>query len=310
MPEISVIIPVYNSQDYLKDCIESILAQSFSDWELIIVDDGSTDGSGPICQDYAKKDSRIKSIAKPNGGLSSARNAGLDIALGKYIFFIDSDDELYPHSLDHLYSVALKNNADITIGKPAYTESKPFVDFSRPHVRLVSPRQLCIDILYQKPGTDNSACWRLFRRSLFDNLRFYNGWYEDLEIFHKLLMRAERVAVSDCTVYFYRKHTGSFINSWSDGRRDIVKVTDGIIKQYADDHEMKKAAHSRYFSANYNLLLVLLNSRPDDMEAITLCMNNIKALRRTIISDHNSRLKNRIGALLSYFGPNLIKRLS
>ncbi|MDE5554956.1 MAG: glycosyltransferase [Muribaculaceae bacterium] len=310
MPAISVIVPVYNSQSYLKECVESVLTQSFSEWELILVDDGSTDDSNSICQRYASTDHRVRVISKPNGGLSSARNAGLDIATGKYVFFLDADDELYPYSLSLLYDIAESNNADITIGRAAYTATKPDCDTAHSKVSLVSPRQLCIDILYQKPDTDNSACWRLFRRSLFDNLRFYDGWYEDLEIFHKLLMNADTVALTDCVVYFYRKHPASFINSWSEGRRDNVKVTGGILQRYSSDPAIKKAAQNRHFSANYNLLLALLRNRPDDIEAINSCFNTIKSLRSTVLSDPNSRFKNRLGALLSYFGLNTIKRLS
>lgn len=310
MPAISIIVPVYNSQTYLKECVESVLTQSFSEWELILVDDGSTDGSNDICKRFASTDHRIRVITKPNGGLSSARNAGLDIAKGKYMFFLDADDELYPYSLSHLYEIAEANNADITIGRAAYTETKPDCKPTNSTITLASPRELCIDILYQKPGTDNSACWRLFHHSLFDNLRFYNGWYEDLEIFHKLLMNADTVAVTDCVVYFYRKHTESFINSWSEGRRDNVKVTESILQLYSSDPAITKAAQSRYFSANYNLLLALLHNRPDDNEAIHSCLHNIKSLRRTVLSDPNSRFKNRMGALLSYFGLNTIKRLS
>lgn len=310
MPAISVIVPVYNSQSYLKECVESVLAQSFYDWELILVDDGSTDSSNSICQRYASTDLRVRVISKPNGGLSSARNAGLDIAKGQYVFFLDADDELYPYALSHLYDIAEAYNADLTIGRAAYTETKPDCDATNSKVSIVSPRQLCIDILYQKPGTDNSACWRLFRRSLFDNLRFYDGWYEDLEIFHKLLMSADTVAVTDCVVYFYRKHPASFINSWSEGRRDNVKVTGAILQRYSYDPDIKKAAQNRHFSASYNLLLALLRNRPDDTEAINSCFNNIKSLRRVVLSDPDSRFKNRLGALLSYFGLNTIKRLS
>ncbi len=309
MPEISVIIPIYNSQAFLRECIDSVLAQSFTNWQLILVDDGSTDDSLALCRDYAVNDRRIKVITKTNGGLSSARNAGLDVAKGDYVFFLDSDDELFSHSLQALYTVALASDADITIGKPAFTESRPTVTPTQPTYKTISPRRLCIDTLYQRPGTDNSACWRLFRKSMFDGLRFYNGWYEDLEIFHKLLMKAHIVAVTDCIVYFYRKHPESFIHSWSEGRGDIVKVTGEIVSIYSGDPQLRDAALNRFFSANYNYLLALLHNHHDDNRAVGQSLNNIKALRRKVLFDSRSRLKDRIGAVISYFGPNLIKRL-
>ena len=97
--KISIISPVYNVEDYLKDCVESILNQTYKNIELILIDDGSTDNSGKICDEYASKDNRVKIVHKKNGGLSSARNAGLDIATGDYIFFVDSDDFLYKNSV-------------------------------------------------------------------------------------------------------------------------------------------------------------------------------------------------------------------
>ncbi|MDE6239904.1 MAG: glycosyltransferase [Muribaculaceae bacterium] len=310
MPEISVIVPVFNSRTYLKECIESVTNQIFSDWELLLVNDGSTDDSESICRSYAERDSRVKLISKSNGGLSSARNLGLELAHGNYIFFLDSDDELYSDALSHLYEIASANNSDITIGRAAYASSKPDQGQRQPVVRIVDPHQLCIDTLYQKTGTDNSACWRLFRRSLFDNLRFYNGWYEDLEIFHKLLFAADKVAITDKLVYFYRKHPKSFINSWSDGRRDIIKVTESILTRYSYDPQIRKAALNRHFSANYNLLLALLRDKPDDNESIEFLMSTIRDLRASILTDKNSRMKNRIGALISYMGLTFIKRLS
>ena len=105
MPEISIIVPVYNVEEYLPKCLDTILNQSFRDFEVILVNDGSKDNSGFICEKYAKKDSRIRIIHKENGGLSSARNAGLDIAKGRYIGFIDSDDFIELKMYEQLYNM-------------------------------------------------------------------------------------------------------------------------------------------------------------------------------------------------------------
>ena len=112
-PVISIIVPVYKVEKQLNKCIESILNQTFKDYELILVDDGSPDNCGHICDEYEKKDSRIKVIHKKNGGLSDARNAGLDIALGKYIGFVDSDDIIHPQMYEKLYNCINKSNLDI-----------------------------------------------------------------------------------------------------------------------------------------------------------------------------------------------------
>lgn len=310
VPAISVIVPVFNAEAYLRQCIESVLAQTFTDWQLIIVDDGSTDGSASIYSRFLSVDKRISLISKPNGGLSSARNAGIDAAEGSFLFFLDADDELYPHTLSTLYSIACDTGADITIGRAVNTTVKPSAPLTELSFSTIDPHQLCIDTLYQKTATDNSACWRLFRRRLFDGIRFYDGWYEDLEIFHRLLMRARTVAVTDCIVYFYRKHPGSFIRSWSEGRRDIVSVTQSIIDLYASDPDLLAAAKNRYFSANYNLLLALMRNRPDDRAAIDRCLSVIRQLRREVICNPDSRAKDRLGAIASFFGSKFIKLLS
>ena len=110
---ISIIVPIYNTEKYLRQCIRSILAQTFTNWECILVDDGSTDDSGAICNEYAKKDSRIKVVHRENGGASSARNTALDLLTGKWLAFVDSDDCIYFQALERLYSTAEHNNLDL-----------------------------------------------------------------------------------------------------------------------------------------------------------------------------------------------------
>lgn len=303
MAAVSIIIPVYNAEKYLRQCIESVLSQTFEDWELILVDDGSNDDSNNICRNYADKDRRIRIIAKANGGLSSARNAGLDVAKGEFVFFLDADDELYPHSIQHLYYIAQTYSVPIVSGREIYEIEKPEYNFTTAKPEIVKAEQQLKKVWYQKSGSDNSACWKLFKRSLFDDLRFYDGWFEDLEIFHKILFKADRIAISDNVVYFYRKHSDSFINSWSEGRKEIVKVTDGIINQMRHNYPgLVKAAEHRHFSASFNLLIALVRHKPSELEAIRQNYATIKSLRKQIITDPDSRMKNRAGALMSYFG--------
>ncbi|MDU2552528.1 MAG: glycosyltransferase family 2 protein, partial [Staphylococcus epidermidis] len=115
MSEISIIVPVYNVENYLKKCVESILSQTFTDFELLLVDDGSTDSSGEMCDELKRLDERIKVIHKENGGLSSARNAGIDVAKGKYLTFVDSDDYIDTHMLEVLYKNMVHEDADLSI---------------------------------------------------------------------------------------------------------------------------------------------------------------------------------------------------
>ncbi|HEL7541574.1 TPA: glycosyltransferase, partial [Enterococcus faecalis] len=115
MPKISIIVPVYNVEKYLEKCVRSILAQTFTDFELILVDDGSPDSSGAMCDQFAEQDERVKVIHKENGGLSDARNAGIEIATGEYLGFVDSDDYIADDMYELLYTNIVKEDADLSI---------------------------------------------------------------------------------------------------------------------------------------------------------------------------------------------------
>lgn len=311
MAEVTVIIPIYNAETYLRQCIDSVLSQTFTDWRMILVDDGSNDDSNTICREYTKKDQRITIIEKSNGGPSSARNAALDIVDTPYLTFLDADDELYPTALEVLCSVAKKYSSSIVIGKFVNSYIMPLPREIKPMVRIESPEKVLTDALFQKSGSDNSVCWKLFETKLFDDLHFYDGWYEDLEIFPKLLKKAERIALTNQLVYFYRKHKKSFINSWSDGRCDIVRVTADLINDASDDGGVfLKAARHRHFSACYNVLLGLLHYSPENTELVNYCYREIRSLRTEVLFGQQSRLKNRLGALISLAGKSFLKLLS
>lgn len=136
MSEISIIVPVYNVENYLKKCVESILSQTFTDFELLLVDDGSTDSSGEMCDELKRLDERIKVIHKENGGLSSARNAGIDVAKGKYLTFVDSDDYIDTHMLEVLYKNMVQEDADLSIVgvTSVYSGQEPEITHSEKYV--------------------------------------------------------------------------------------------------------------------------------------------------------------------------------
>lgn len=307
MPAISIIIPVYNTEKYLKECLDSVIAQTFSDWELIIVDDGSTDGSPQICEEYASRDERINVIHKANGGFSSARNAGLDASKGDYLFFIDSDDIIRPNTLDHLFKNAIDNNCLISSACYIYSSVPTFPTQKNLKVYTIDSHHVISNVLYQKNNFDNCVWNKLIKFELFNDLQFNDCWFEDLDIFYKLYNRANRIVVSNHITYFYRKHDASFIHSWNPGRIDIIQVVDRLVEYISTNiPSLSKAARHRQFSGYYNLLNVLLINDSNNKSLIEYCWATIKNLRLEIISNPKSRLKNRIGALLSYFGLNTV----
>ena len=208
MSEISIIVLVYNVEQYLENCIESILNQTFKDFELILVDDGSTDNSGKICDIYEKKDTRIKVIHKNNGGLSSARNTGLDIACGKYIGFVDSDDSIHPKMYEVLYNLIKNHKSDISCCnyKRTYDIScKEHEELNLNEVIEMSNIE-AIEKLYDKEIGVRLviACNKLYCKSLFDKIHYKVGrLHEDEFMAHRILYNSKKITYVDNELYYY-----------------------------------------------------------------------------------------------------------
>lgn len=218
MPEISVIVPVYRVEPWLSSCVDSILSQSFTDFELILVDDGSPDSCGQICENYAANDVRIKVIHRPNGGLSAARNSGLAIAQGRYVSFVDSDDTLTPEFLERLYGAAKQNAADMVVCGYAETDeagrASGVLSYSNPFVCTGKEMlHLLFGDVFDGKGNPFVAAWnKLYRRELFADICYPEGRnMEDYSIVHDLYSRCGTVAaISEC-LYLYRVRGGSIM---------------------------------------------------------------------------------------------------
>lgn len=226
MPTISVIVPVYKVEPYLRRCVESILNQSFSDLELILVDDGSPDSCGAICDEYAMIDSRVHVIHQENGGLSAARNAGMDWVYAnsdsQYLTFIDSDDWVHKEYISIMYGAAEKNDAPlvmcdmfpisyITEDKPISAVSCYFMDAEQAYVS------------YYDLGI--RAWCKLIHRSLMEDVRFPVGkLHEDAYVTHIIHFAAKRIAVCDVPLYYYFENPNSITRvKWSERRLDEME---------------------------------------------------------------------------------------
>lgn len=215
MPEISVIVPVYKVQDFLPACLSSLAAQTFQDYELILVDDGSPDRCGALCDEYAAADSRARVIHKANGGLSSARNAGLEAAAGRYIAFVDSDDVVAPDYLETLYTAIRRDRADMAIaGVEDISESG--APLPEPAVTLpvqagFSTGRGLLPFLYGAQGACYVVAWnKLYAARLWKDLRYPEGKNnEDEAVIHRLLLACRRVVCVRKVVYRYRLRSGS-----------------------------------------------------------------------------------------------------
>ena len=224
-PQISIIVPVYKVEPYIRRCVDSILSQTFTDFELILVDDGSPDGCPAICDEYAQKDDRIRVIHKKNGGLSDARNAGLDIAIGEFIGFIDSDDWVASNMYEIMLSEISKNNADIVVCGINYTDNNELIRSTQYNIEnnIVYYRHDFIDnfYCYARNYIFTSVCNKLIKSNFFSKVRFPVGHiYEDEYVLLDLLDLSSKVVVCKENLYFYRTNReGSIINTSFDKKR-------------------------------------------------------------------------------------------
>lgn len=226
---VSVIVPVYNVKSFLAEALESALAQTYKNIEIIVIDDGSTDGSGELCDEYAKKDGRIRVIHQQNRGLSGARNAGLHLVKGEAIAFLDSDDAYHPDFVSAMLGAMLREKTDIvicryTLHETAWKMLENGEDKGVPETPMgFYPRDEALRALADRKI--NSFVWnKLYRRELWNGVRFTEGRvYEDIDITYKLLATCRDAFILDRALYLYRKRPGSITAavSWK-SHRDLL----------------------------------------------------------------------------------------
>lgn len=226
---ISIVVPVYNVESYLEKCIDSILNQSYSNFELILVNDGSTDNSGKICSDFEKKDSRIKVINKDNGGLSDARNYGIDIASGRYITFIDSDDFVEVDYIFYLYNLLKKYGTKISIC--AYNillENGEKINLGKGFDETLMSKEDSFKRMLNEEGFSVSAWAKMYDLELFTGVRYpFGKLCEDNGTTYKLIDKVDKVAYGNIPKYNYLKRNGSIMLSDFNLRKlDMIDLTD------------------------------------------------------------------------------------
>lgn len=214
MEKISVIVPFYNVEKYADRCINSIVKQTYKNLEIILVDDGSKDNSGKICENWKNKDNRIIVLHKKNGGLSDARNAGIKIATGEYIAFIDSDDYIDYDMLNTLYDNLKKTSSEISICKFKQTDEKSKVEFKKSTKLLEYSREEAIKELLQDKDITNHAWNKLYKKELFSDIEYPKGRnFEDIGTTYKLFSKCKKIVYtpSECYAYIIRENsiTGS-----------------------------------------------------------------------------------------------------
>ena len=239
---ISVIVPIYNVENYLRQCLDSVLGQTFKNFEVLLVNDGSSDSSGDICREYVEKDSRFHYFEKENGGLSDARNYGIERAQGEYLTFIDSDDFVNEKHLENLFLASRLTNADITIGGFSRFENGTFwlyQDYfsSDSLVSFTSAQAIQhLDSMFDVPFLNFSiVCGKLFKRDLFKELRFQYGKYaEDQFIIWRLYLKARSIYSFNVDSYIYRINETGMSSVFSLKHLDYIDALEERIKSTKD----------------------------------------------------------------------------
>ena len=307
-PLISIIVPVYNVETYLPKCVDSILAQTYTNLEIFLVDDGSSDRSGRLCDEYAKQDKRIKVIHKKNGGQSDARNVAINMATGEFISFIDIDDYVAENYIMILYSFIEKYRCKVSVA--SYTT---YVEGTFPKVVKEIYKEDCqtnikaIEEMFYQKKYDTAPWAKLYHTSLFaTGIRYPKGIiYEDLATTYLLMYQSDKVAFCNERIYNYLLREDSSERSpFSSKKMDSALKVCELMECHLDIlSEVMRAYHCRMMSFFFHLLLRM----PKSYEHRDMLYNRIKAIRWSVLCNSRARVKARVASLLSYFGLGVVR---
>lgn len=304
---ISVVVPVYNAEKYLEACLDSILTQTYENIEVILVDDGSTDGSLAICDRYSDKDSRVKVFHYENAGAAQARNRGADNSSGQYLAYVDSDDTISEDYIENLYELIIEHDADIAVcGYKTIYESESLDTVEEP--LLIGEDKVCTGVqameklLYQK-GLMSVPWGNLAKRDIWNKVSFPTGTRaEDVGTMYKFYLAADRVIISEKPMYnYYLRSNNTIFNVTTQYAKntDYYKHSREIIRYVIEKYpESKKSAYARHFSTCFQIL-----SETPKKSKYNALLNHVYAdiriLQNKILHDKNARMINRVAALLS-----------
>ncbi len=308
-PLVSVVVPAFNIGQYLPGCIDSLRRQTYKNIEVILVDDGSSDSTGAVCDGAAASDSRFKVIHKANGGPSEARNRALDVMTGEFVTFVDGDDLVAEKYVERLLAALQNEGADISIcdltgfsrnekGEDILPDQKEDNGYS-----VLSADEALSGMLRQD-GFDTEAWGKMYKASLFKDIRFPVGMLnEDLAVIYKCFLKAEKVVFCKEILHYYRQRPDSIMGTKTDLKRyrDSYEIIGSLVSDiYAERPELAKAADSRaisVYSQSYAGAVLC-----GDEELASECWNKITEFRTGVLMDRKARPKARAAALLSCFG--------
>lgn len=301
-PLVSVVIPVYNVEQYLEKCIASVINQTFTDYELILVDDGSTDGSGDLIDEWSQRDDRIRVIHKDNGGLSSARNCGIETAVGKYLTFIDSDDYVAKEYLEVLVSIMEEHPGETIAAcgfNVVYDEGGKEEGAPGSETVVFDRSGAFHDVLYH--GVVDVCAWaKMYKRALFDNFKFPTGrLYEDTWLFGHLLNASDRYVLKTKPLYNYVKRNGSIVSGgFSDDRMQYIDAVDELIGQALQcDDSLERACARRWMHARMSVLRYMKNVDERYRTLRQKLREEVLTVSGRVLRDANCPMRDRLGVM-------------
>lgn len=312
---VSIVIPVYNVEKYLRQCLDSVLAQTYSDLEVIAVDDGSTDSSPSVCDEYAARDPRVRVIHKPNEGVSAARNTGVEFAHGEWMTFVDADDMLAPDAVEHWMRTAQETGVLCITACISRKAAKVMHRHKQVKPRIYDWESLTARSLHQLRGTDTGSWAKLLHRSVFaGTLRWPDGYrFEDLALLPLLYERigelGSKIASLNMPLYFYRPVSGSFMDSpCNPAYADLFRVTEEI-ENWAThrSYALLRAARNRRFAAAC-AMIPYAHTFYDKAITPQSLWHIAKFRRSEILLTPVTRIKTRIAAVLTLMGRNIWQR--
>lgn len=319
MNKITVVVPCYNVALYLDRCVQSILNQTYHNLEVILVDDGSTDGTETICDDYLKKDERIRVVHKENGGLSDARNAGIDVATGDYLVFVDGDDYLEPNAYEMMIAEMQDPEVSLVAAGIITEDINGNVNILMNETKAkLSKEEAFANLLGNNRTIAHSSCNKLFRRQLFDQLRYKKGIiYEDMQILPKILDICEKVVLLNVPVYHYIKRSGSITeNAFSSWKYEGSKIADEMVDICRQNYS-SLVPYAYYYKIDavnkmYEELISSVNRKEYKKEELILrakiCLCYLQCVRYAVVrKQFGQRIKNI--TITAFFGAELTHKL-
>ncbi len=309
-PKISVIIPVYNVEKYLRQCLDSVINQTYKNLEIILINDGSTDNSGKICEEYALNDERIKMIHKENGGISSARNTAIDTANGKFITFIDSDDDVELDYIDYLYNILKKFDCKMSVCTHNIIKKNKIKKSFNLKTDYKLSSQECIKKLLYNDGIDTSAWAKLYDKSLFDNIRYPVGkLFEDIATTYKFFIKSKEIACGHLAKYNYNVRENSIVTKkFNKAKFDLLESTDNMSEEIINLFpNLKEAVLRRRVYARFSTLNQMAQVDKDNKEKVKEIISFIKKYKWNILTDNNVPIRDKCAILLLQINYNLYK---